>query len=103
MDNATYFTSILVGLSSAYLIQKSAPGVPAVIKFFLVPLTVIYVTAKLLALIFPHLNRSAERTSGYLEMKMMNGINNTGYMQLYPPLMAIFVIFVVLLYNRNLG
>jgi len=95
MDNSVYFISLLTGLSSAYLIQSTTPSVPGPIKFFLVPLVVIYVTSKLLNLVFPHLNQMADRTSGYLEMKAMNNLNNTQYIQIFPPLMAVFVVFIV--------
>lgn len=103
LDQATYFLSILAGLSSSYLIQKSAPYTPAAVKFFLVPFVMIYVTATLLNLVFPHLNQYADRVGGYMEMKTMGHISNTGYINLFPPLFAVLVIFIVLLYNRNLG
>lgn len=103
IDRASYFLSILAGLSSAYMIQNSVPGTPAVVKFFLVPFVIIYVTASLLQLVFPHLNQAADRVGGYLEQKSMNNIASMGYVTLFPPLMAVFVIFIVLLYNRNLG
>ena len=103
LDQASYFLSILAGLSSAYLIQKSAPVTPAIVKFFLVPFVVIYVTASLLNLVFPHLNQYADRVGGYMEIKALNQIANTGYINLYPPLFGVALIFLVLLYNRNLG
>lgn len=103
IDRASYFLSILSGLSSAYLIQSSVPGTPAAVKFFIVPFLVIYVTASLLQLVFPHLNRAADRVGGYVEQKSMNNIANMGYVQIFPALLAVFVVFMVLLYNRNLG
>ena len=103
LDQATYFLSILAGLSSAFLIQKSAPFTPAVVKFFLVPFVVIYATASMLNLIFPHLNEYSQKVSGYLEIKGMNHIAQTSYVNLFPPLLGVFVLFMVLLYNRNLG
>lgn len=103
LDQASYFLSILAGLSSAYLIQKSAPVTPAIVKFFLVPFVVIYVTASLLNLVFPHLNQYGQRIGGYMEQKAMGHIANTGYINLYPVFGAVFAIFLVLLYNRNLG
>lgn len=103
LDQASYFLSILAGLSSAYMIQKSAPVTPAIVKFFLVPFVVIYVTASLLNLVFPHLNQYGQRIGGYVEIKALNQIANTGYINVYPVFGAVIVVFIVLLYNRNLG
>jgi hypothetical protein len=103
LDKSSYFLSILAGLSSSYLIQKSAPFTPSIVKFFLVPFVVIYVTSSLLNLVFPHLNQYADKVGGYMEQKALGHISQTSYINLYPPLFAVAVIFIVLLYNRNLG
>ena len=50
----------------------------------------------------PGLNRTGSRVSAYVENKTLGEINNMGYVQVFPPLLAITVLVFVLLFTNNL-
>jgi hypothetical protein len=52
---------------------------------------------------FPHINAIAFSLYQYFSYQTMNNYNSMGYTQIWPPILAVLLIFVILLYNRNLG
>ena len=52
---------------------------------------------------FPYINQTAYSIYQYYTFQIMNNFTNTGYMHVWPPILAVLVIFVILLYNRQLG
>jgi antibiotic biosynthesis monooxygenase (ABM) superfamily enzyme len=101
--NSEYIVSVVAALLSAFLIQKGTPHMSPLIKFFLVPLLVAYVVVYLINWLMPGLNRTGHRISMYVENKTLGEINSMGYVQVFPPMLAILVIFFIMLYNHNLG
>ena len=53
--------------------------------------------------IFPHVNKTASDVGQYYQYQWMNNFNSTGYVHVWPPILAVLIVFVVLLYNRQLG
>jgi hypothetical protein len=52
---------------------------------------------------FPYINQVANNIYQYYSYQILNNFNSTGYMHVFPPILAVLVIFIVLLYNKQLG
>ena len=98
-----YIISVAVALGSAFVINANRPAFSPVLTFFVVPLLVAFVTLKILNFVFPKMNSAGHNTASYLQHSVLNSLSNMGYMEVFPPLFAVLVIVIVLLYNRNLG
>ena len=98
-----YIISVAAALGAAMLINHNQPGFSPVLTFFVVPLLVAFVTLKILNYVAPKMNTAGHNTSTYLQYGAMNSLSNMGYMEIFPPLFAVLIIVVILLYNRNLG
>ena len=96
-----YVFSVVCGLTSVYLIQRSAPRTHPLIKFFLIPLSITYLILLIVNTIAPNFNESTRKLKNYITDRTENNINSMGYIQIFPPLFAILIIFIILLYNRN--
>ena len=44
----------------------------------------------------------ADKVGTYVEDKAYGEINSLGYMQIFPPIFAVFLIFIILIYNRSI-
>ena len=99
--NAEYVFSVVCGLGSAYLIEKKAPGTHPIIKFFFVPILVTWLILMLINTTMPSLTRETKQFGNYVSSKTLDGIDKMQYLQIFPPLFAVLVIFIILLYNRN--
>lgn len=97
-----YILSIIIILLVSTYLMKSAPQ----LNIFIVLLTGIvigYISIIVVNFIFPSFNKSSATFYDYFMYYSMNNYNNTGYIHIWPPLLAVLVIFVILLYNRQLG
>ena len=52
---------------------------------------------------FPYINQTANNIYQYYSYQVMNNFSSMGYIHVWPPILAILIIFVVLLYNKQLG
>ena len=98
-----YIISVGVALGATYAINANVPAFSPIITFFVIPLLVAFVTLKILNFVFPKINTLGYNTSSYLQYGVMNSLSNMGYMKVFPPLFVMFIIIIILLYNRNLG
>ena len=101
--NLEYFVSVTFGLTAGFLVHRAEPRTNSVIKFFVVPLTVAYFMLILMNSTMPWINQSGHKVRMFIENKTLGQINNLGYIEVFPPLFAILIIFLVLLYNGNMG
>ena len=97
-----YFLSVVFAMGSAYSIVSAAPQTNKVIAFFVVPLLVAYITLLFFNKLFPKLNEWGDKAGAYVENETLGEINSLGYMQIFPPIFAVFLVFIILIYNRNL-
>lgn len=97
-----YVVSLLVALAASYSIAKASPNLNPVVAFGIVPLAVAYTTLQVLNAVLPGLNRTGAKVSAYVENKTLGEINNMGYIQVFPPLLAISILVFVLLFTNNL-
>jgi len=101
--NLEYFISVAAGLTAGFLVHRAEPRTNSVIKFFIVPLTVAYFMLVLINSVMPSLNQYGNDVRMFVENKTLGQINNLGYIEMFPPLFAVLIIFLVLLYNGNMG
>lgn len=100
--NLVYIVSAIAALGTAHLINSTSSSVPLVVKFFIVPLLVAYITIAILNYLFPKLNVSGARMVNYTDNTILGAINNTGYYEIFPPLLAVAVVFIILLYFKTI-
>lgn len=108
MARPTYFTteyviSLLLALLATYAIAKASPEMSPIVTFVIVPLAVAYITLQTLNAVLPGLNRTGARISAYVDNKTLGEINNMGYVQVFPPLLAVTILVFVLLFTKRLG
>lgn len=96
-----YILSLIIVLVVSGIIQKSAPKTSTIIKIIIGLLTA-YVSLFIFNLVLPRLNNVGSTVYNYSMNSMYGSINNTGYMQLYPPLFAVLIIFLILLYSGGI-
>lgn len=97
-----YALSIIIILVVCNLLVKSNPQMSTVVVI-LVGLLVGYVSLLILNKLIPSLNNLSLNMFNYYSYQISNNFNSMGYVNLWPPILAILLIFIVLLYNRNLG
>ena len=97
-----YTISLLVALIVAGAINTSAPNTNTFIKI-LAGLKFAYLLLKIINITFPKVNKYGHEVGMYLQNTAMSNVTTMGYTQIFPPLLAVLVIFMILLYNRNLN
>ncbi len=97
-----YMVSVVVILVVCNLLVKNNPQMNSIVVI-IIGLFVGYLSILLMNTIFPMLNSYASSIYQYFYVSTMGGFNNMGYINLWPPILAILIIFVALLYNRQLG
>jgi len=101
--SAISIIALLVALLSVFLIHKYASQTQPVIKFFIVPIIVAYLFVLIVTSIFPNFDARSKKIKSYFQYRTLGEINAINYIQIFPPILAILVIFIILLYNRNLN
>jgi len=107
MTGQTHFTteyilSLLVSLLATYAVAKANPSLNPMVAYVVVPLAVSYMVLQIANAVLPGLNRTGSRVSAYVENKTLGEINNMGYIQVFPPLLAVTVMVFVLLFTNKL-
>lgn len=95
----SYILAIILGLLAAYFLNNAAPTLNPFVKFFIVPFLVIYLALLLFRLIFPGINRFGKQVSNYVAENTAQDIHAMSYVEIFPPIFAVFIIIVVLLYS----
>jgi hypothetical protein len=98
-----YVVSLLVALMATYGVAKASPNMSIWVTYVIVPLATAYVTLQIINAIMPGLNTTGARISAYVDNKTLGEINQMGYVQIFPPLLAVTVLVFVLLFTKNLG
>ena len=98
-NTLAYIFATAFGLFSAYLLNKANPNLHPVTKFFIVPFLVIYVVYKILQFLFPNLSNAGTKVKGYIQDRGSVELKSIGYVEIFPPLFAVFIILIILLYT----
>jgi len=99
--NTEYVVSILVALIATYGLSK-AGKLPPIVTYGILPLAVAFATLQILNVFMPGLNRAGDKVTAYVENKTLGKIHRMGYIQVFPPLLAVFILIFVLLFTNNL-
>ena len=100
--NAEYIASLLAALASSYMIYRINQNTHPLITFLFVPLLIAYLSILTINNVFPKLNEIGNSIRNYIEDSVMQNIDTMQYFQLFPPILIVFVIFLILLYSRKL-
>jgi xanthine/uracil permease len=93
-------TTILVVVIVASLLKK-APQMNTLVVV-VIGLLVGYIFVLFMNTIFPSINATLRDFKQFIYFQYLNNQETTGYIYVYPPLLVVFIIFVILLYNRNI-
>ena len=94
-----YVLATILGLFAAYFMNKASPNLNPVIKFFILPLLVIYIFLKIFQFLFPNLNRFGKNVKRYVQDRGSQEIYTSGYVEIFPPLFAVFILIIIFLYS----
>lgn len=97
-----YVVSIIIIIVVCNLLTQSNPKMNTAIVI-ITGLVVGYIALFIMNNFFPYINQTAYNIYQYYVYEIMNNFTSTGYIHVWPPVLAVLVIFVVLLYNRQLG
>lgn len=97
-----YAVSIIVVLLVCYILMKNNPQINTIIVI-VAGLAVGYVTLFVMNNIFPNINKLAQDIYNYYTYQFTRNFDSMGYIHIWPPVFAILLIFIILLYNRQLG
>ena len=94
--------SLLIALLAYYWSNSLAPNSPVWLKI-IVGLFGGYVSLLILNNVVPNLNRQGHRVSNYVVGKAFGTVDGMSYIYIFPPLFAVLIIFLILLYTGQLG
>jgi hypothetical protein len=94
-----YMISLGMALFSAYIMQRGTPNGPAIVKFLIIPMVAAYLTLQLVNFLFPHLNEAGRMVDNYFDNRLLGTINNSNYIQVFPPILIVFVLTLIVLFK----
>jgi hypothetical protein len=97
--NLEFIIALLGALLVAYMVNKNNPSITPLITFLLLPFLIAYLIVLLINTILPGINRFGRNLYYYGSDKSLGMINDTNYMQIYPTVLIVLIIFVLLLFN----
>ena len=97
-----YAISVIVIIIVCTVLYKTSPQMNTLI-IVIAGLLVGYVTLFLMNKFFPYLSVLSFNLYQYFTLEVMNNFNSMGYIHVWPPILAVLILFVILLYNRQLG
>lgn len=97
-----YILSLVVAIGAYYLVSKASQNLPLWVAL-LVGLFAGYISLLIFNTLIPSLNSYGQQVGNYVVSKSYSGMDNMNYFMIFPPLLAILIVFLVLLYNGSLG
>ena len=98
-----YIISVGLALLTSYLVAKNAPVISPFITYGLLPLFVAFVSLQVINTSMPSINKSGNKIYSYIDNKTLGEIDKMGYVQIFPPLLAVAVLMIVLLFTGYLA
>ena len=96
-----YVISIVLVLIVGGAIQKASPGTSIIVKM-IAGLVTAYISLYIMNTFIPKINSFGTSVGEYAKYSMYSSINRTGYAEIYPPLLAVLIMFIVLAYSGNI-
>ncbi len=100
--SAEYAISIAIVVIVISSLMKLSPQLNTFVAV-IIGLIVGYFFLLFMNYVFPQVNSTANSWYQFFTYSITNKFDDMGYMQVWPPIMAVLIIFVILLYNRNMG
>ena len=100
--SSAYVVSLLLALLSVYGVSKANPNMSVWITYVIVPLAVAYVSLRVINAVMPGVNRTGSKIVAYVDHKTLGEINSMGYVQVFPPLLAVTILVFILLFTKKL-
>lgn len=97
-----YFISLIIVLIIITILIKSSPTMN-IFVVILIGLVIGFISLTFLNNFLPAITNASTNIFLYTTSQTMNDLNSTGYYHVWPPILAILIIFIILLYNRQLG
>ena len=97
-----YMVSIIVVIVVCNMLVKRSPQMNTIIVV-VAGLFIGYITLYVMNNFFPYMNQLAYSIYQYYVYKITSSYTSMGYMHIWPPILAVLIIFIILLYNRQLG
>jgi flagellar biosynthesis protein FliR len=96
-----YILSLLFVIIIVSILMRKAPQLNLFVVI-VIGLLSGYVFLLVSTTIFPHLQNTLMHWRQFMNHTYYEQTHETGYIYVYPPLLAVFVLFIVLLYNRTI-
>lgn len=93
--------AILIALGTAYYLQSMGAAFSPLLNTMVIPFIVAIVSFYAFAFLFPKLNETAQNVSNYVEDKTYNSVNSMNYIQIFPPLLVILIIFFIFIFHKS--
>lgn len=97
-----YILSLIVAIGAYYFVGKTSQNLPLWVAL-LVGLFAGYISLLIFNTLIPSLSSYGTQVGNYVVSKSYSRMDNMNYFMVFPPLMAILIVFLVLLYNGSLG
>ncbi len=97
-----YAVSVVVVLVSCNYLLKNIPQMNSALVV-IIGLLVGFASLMIMNTLFPKINTFGSNVYQYYSYQYLNNFNSMGYVHVWPPILAVLIIFIVLLYNRQLG
>jgi hypothetical protein len=97
-----YAVSIIVIIIVCNILVKSSPNMNTLVVI-VAGLLVGYIALYIMNNFFPYINQLASSIYQYYSYQFLSNHASMGYMHIWPPVLAVLIIFIILLYNRQLG
>ena len=88
---ATTVIAFLIAMTVVYALHVSAPTAPVIVTYFIVPLVVFILMTMVLSKIATPVNTETSKISYYMKNKAYETINQTSYMQIFPPILIVIL------------
>lgn len=99
--NFSYFLSMLITLITIYILHIRFSNFPNVVIYFIIPITVSYLSLLLLNLLFESTDELTDSVFDYLQNQYIENVRRTEYYYVFPPFVIFLLIFVIILYQGN--
>ncbi len=97
-----YAISVITVLVVCNYTLKNIPQMNSALVI-IVGLFVGFISLFIMNNLFPSINATGSNIYQYYSYQYLNNFNSMGYVHVWPPILAVLIIFIVLLYNRQLG
>ena len=96
-----YAVSLVIIISICVYLVRTVPALnPAVVV--MIGLFAAYLVVNFINYSMPSFTTTTDNVSQYVQYSMYSNFNELGYLNVWPPLFVVLIIFIILLYNGQL-